>query len=127
MIRCVASLKKTLAEIGVENVVSFADGDEATAWVESNDEPDLIIHEWRIPSLSGPLFIQRVRAKGFYRVPLVVISSLIKPDDMPLIREMGIAEVVAKPLEKTNLLPALVWTVSARAFRQRTTKLRSVK
>ena len=104
-------IEKALTEIGVKNVVSFADGAEAASWVESNDEPDLIIHEWRLPSLSGPLFIQRVRAKGFYRVPLVVISSLLKPDDMPLVREMGIAEVVAKPLKKENLLPALVWTV----------------
>ena len=105
------SVRESLTGLGVPEIVDFSDGATAWEWLEKNPEPSLLIMEWRIPKLTGPLLIQRVRHHGFHELPIIVLSSLIKPEDMPLIREIGIANVVAKPIEKSALMSALVWTV----------------
>lgn len=105
------ALEDMLKKLGAENVVGFQDGEAAYEWVEKNPEPDLIITEWRVPKLSGPMLVQRVRSKGFQSVPIMVLSSLLKAEDMPLAREMSIANIVAKPINKDLLMPALIWTM----------------
>lgn len=100
-----------LKPLGIKNVTHFQDGESAWAHFESNPEPQLIIMEWRIPKLSGPLLIQRIRSHGFLNVPIIILSSLLKPDDMPLIREMGAANIVQKPLNKDLFVPACIWTI----------------
>jgi CheY-like chemotaxis protein/tetratricopeptide (TPR) repeat protein len=105
------SLEDMLKKLGTESVTCFSDGETAFAHLESNPEPDLLIMEWRIPKLSGPMLVQRIRAKGLYSLPIVVLSSLLKADDMPLAREMTIANIVSKPLNKDLLIPALINTL----------------
>ena len=105
------ALEDMLKKLGVEEVQTFSDGEAAWAWLEANPEPELLIMEWRIPKLSGPMLIQRVRSKGFHSVPVVVLSSLLKTDDMPLAREMTIANIIGKPLNKELLIPALIYTL----------------
>src|SRR5690606_4327516 len=52
------------SDIGVDDVHVFHDGEAALKHFENGEEPDLIIHEWRIPKISGPYFIQKIRHKG---------------------------------------------------------------
>ena len=106
-----AATKAIFAEIGVPEIHEFADGEEAWGWIDANPEPNLIVTEWRIPKLTGPLFIQRIRSKGFLHAPIIVQSSLIKPMDMPIIREMGVANLVQKPVEREQFLKSIIWTV----------------
>ena len=105
------SVKESLASLGVPEIQEFNDGITAWEWLEKNSQPDLLVMEWRLPKLTGPLLMQRVRHHGFHELPIIVLSSLIKPEDMPLIREIGIANVVSKPIEKSALVTAVVWTV----------------
>lgn len=100
-----------LKPLGIKNVTHLQDGEAAWAHLEANPEPQLIIMEWRIPKLSGPLLIQRIRSHGFLNVPIIILSSLLKPDDMPLIREMGAASIVQKPLNQDLFVPACIWTI----------------
>lgn len=102
------ALEEILKKLGVEAVHGFQDGEAAWAWLDANPEPDLVLMEWRIPKLSGPLLVQRLRSKGFHSVPIVILSSLLKVDDMPLAREMTLANIVSKPLNKDLLIPALI-------------------
>lgn len=105
------ALEDILKKLGAETVQAFQDGDAAWAWIEANPEPDLVLMEWRIPKLSGPMLVQRIRGKGFHGVPIVILSSLLKAEDMPLAREMTIANIVNKPLNKDLLIPALIFTM----------------
>jgi CheY-like chemotaxis protein len=105
------SVTEICQSLGVESVQTFPDGEQAAEWVEKNPEPDAIIHEWRIPKLSGPLLIQRIRQAGHLAVPLIVVSSLIKPEDLPLVKEMGVANLIQKPLVREKFLSSLVWTI----------------
>lgn len=106
-----AASKAIFEELGVTNIQDFSDGEAAWNAIDSGNEPSLIIMDWRLPSLTGPLFMQRVRGKGYMRVPMVVHSALITPADMPIIKEMGVANLVQKPAEKEAFIKAVVWTV----------------
>lgn len=106
-----SSTKSIFQELGVTDIQEFADGEEAWKSIDAGQEPSLIVMEWRIPSLTGPLLMQRVRSKGFLKVPIMVQSALIKPTDMSLIREMGVANLIIKPTEREQLLKAVVWTI----------------
>ncbi len=97
--------------LGVTDIQDFADGEAAWAAIDAGKEPSLIIMEWRIPQLTGPLLMQRIRSKGFLNVPVIIQSSLIKPSDMSIIREMGIANLVQKPAERETLLKTIIWTI----------------
>jgi DNA-binding response OmpR family regulator len=105
------SVKAIFTELGCTELQEFADGEAAFEWINANPEPSLVVMEWRVPKLTGPLLIQRIRSKGFINVPIVVLSSLIKPMDMPIIREMGVANIAQKPMERDSFVKALIWTI----------------
>lgn len=104
-------VRQILTELGVADVKVFNDGESAWGFFDTlQEEPSFTIMEWRIPKLSGPFLSQRIRKK-FSQTPIVVNSSLLKPSDMPLIREMGIANLIQKPSEKESFIKAVVWTI----------------
>jgi CheY-like chemotaxis protein/TolA-binding protein len=98
------SVKEALLSRGAKTVQAFEDGKAAWTWLKVNKEPDLLVMEWRIPGVSGPLLLQRCRSQGFHQLPVIVQSSLVKPEDEPLLKEMGVAEVLRKPFRKESFL-----------------------
>ncbi len=100
-----------LKKLGATNIVRFANGVEAWQHLEKSSEPDLIISEWKIPKLSGPLLIQRIRHHGFHAVPIIILSSLLKPEDMPLVKEISVANIIQKPLNADLFIPNLILTM----------------
>lgn len=107
-----SSVEDALKDLGAENVHRFTDGESALEFISSYEgEPSAIIHEWRIPKVTGPLFIQRVRQAGKYTAPLIVLSSLIEKNDQPLVKEMGVANISSKPFSKKDFITDLIWTI----------------
>ncbi len=106
-----SAVKSIIRELGCKNILDFADGDSAFAWLDKNGEPDLLLMEWRIPKLSGPMLLQRLRSKGHLNKPVIICSSLIKTGDMPIIRELGISNLALKPVEKNTLLKVIIWAI----------------
>ncbi len=86
--------------LGVHEVHAFQDGQKAWEAIESGLQVDAVIMEWKIPNLSGPLFLQRLRMQGQVTLPVIVLSSLVTKKDKNLLREMGVATVVEKPLRR---------------------------
>jgi CheY-like chemotaxis protein/tetratricopeptide (TPR) repeat protein len=105
------SLEELLQDLGVGKVDAFGDGGSAWEHLSAAKEPGLIIHEWRIPKITGPVLVQRIRSKGFQTVPIVVVSSLIKPEDTPFVREMGVAGVQPKPFNRQEFLTTVTSTI----------------
>lgn len=101
-----------LSKIGVRDVKIFADG--LTAWNELSvgEEPDLIVSEWLVPVLSGPLLLQRLRDHGFFRVPVIVVSQHLERADQQLLKELTVSQVMRKPLQEKQTLMAIAWSVS---------------
>jgi CheY-like chemotaxis protein len=97
-----------LKDAGVSNVQLFEDGSLAWDSISKNPEPDLVILEWSLKGIAGPLLLQRIRQKGFLRVPVIVVSSTVTPDDLTLLQEMGVSVVVEKPFDQESFFKRLV-------------------
>lgn len=97
--------EEILSEIGVENVQCFGDGKEAWDYAEKNREDlDLIVQEWRIPGLDGPVFSQRVRSVFRSPIPIIIFSSLVSDEgDQKLLRELCVLDVLNKPMSKEKV------------------------
>jgi CheY-like chemotaxis protein len=105
------ALSTMLKEFGVPHVQAFNDGGEAWAWLKDNPEPGLIISEWRLPGLPGPLLVQRIRSHPYVQVPIVVVSSLIKANEVPLVQEVGVSIVIEKPFDQATVIRSLAWVL----------------
>lgn len=104
---------KGLEQCQAQHTHAFSDGDEFWKWIEmSGTEPELIIMEWRIPKVTGPALLQRLRARGIHMPVIVLQTSLVKRSDQPLLEEMGIHAILEKPAAKAVMLNCLAWAVS---------------
>lgn len=104
-------LKAALTEMGVEDIQLFDDGQAALDHIKAGHMPDLVLQEWRIPGLTGPLFLQKAQEEGAKSCPFVLVSSLVQKEDIPFVREMGVAHVMNKPLQRKDLIQGLIWTI----------------
>ncbi len=100
-------LKETLLKYCDKAEIKFAiDGESAVTWLQANPGVDLVIQEWRIPKLTGHVFIQRLRKITSRLVPVIVLSSLLKKDDVPILNEMSVSTGVEKPLDEKIFIKA---------------------
>ncbi|RYZ58029.1 MAG: response regulator, partial [Proteobacteria bacterium] len=97
-----------LKDAGITNIAIYSDGTEAWEAMKDQPEPDLILMEWVISGIAGPLLLQRFRQRGFLYVPIVVASSHVKADDMSLVAEMGVSAVIDKPLDQRTFFKSIV-------------------
>ncbi|MDD9950147.1 MAG: response regulator [Zetaproteobacteria bacterium] len=88
-------------------IKSYDEGESAWKEIDTMESLDLIIMEWRIPKISGPMFIQRIRNK-FPVVPIIVVSSLLTQDDVPLVIEMGVAQCLEKPAKTNDMVHTML-------------------
>lgn len=105
------AVSSLLQKVGVPRVETFDDGEAAWKWLQANPEPGLILQEWRLPSVAGPLLLQRIRQHGHINVPIVVMSSVIKPHELPLLKELGVDNVVPKPFSQQLFFRTVVWSL----------------
>lgn len=105
------ALAPILKQLNIPKVETYVDGEQAWNSVEMQGEPDLLICEWKIPKVSGPAFIQRMRAKGLHKAPVMLLSSLIRESDAILVSELGIAKITSKPVDVKQFVAALSQTL----------------
>jgi FOG: CheY-like receiver len=101
-------LQDVLSGFGVNSIEVCNDGVTAWQWLAQNDCPNLIVMEWKIPALTGPLLLQRIRYK-FPTANILLISSLVERKDKSLLEEMGVTAVLKKPLDEDLLQKALIY------------------
>jgi CheY-like chemotaxis protein len=104
-------VKAALQELGVENIQIFEDGEAALEYIKANHNPDLVLQEWRIPKLTGPLFLQKAQEEGARSSPFVLHTSLIQKEEIPFVREMGVAHIINKPLQRKEFIQGIIWTI----------------
>jgi len=105
------ALQEALKSCAAKEVQIFDNGERCWEWLKANGEPDLLVMEWRLHGLSGPSLLQRCRSQGFHKVSIVVHSSLVQRQDEPLLREMGVTEIMPKPFRREDFLNGIAATV----------------
>ncbi len=110
----VNGVRDALKALKVNNLVVFGDGAEALKYIRSEGEPDLILTEWKTGQLSGPGLLHTI-FEAKIRCPVILITSLIQRREFPLLKEMGVANLVMKPIVQRELLMAISWSVRENA------------
>ena len=119
----VNQLLKVFATLGIENPEVFDNGQAAWHWLENNPEPELIITEWKLPGLGASPLIQRMRIRGLNKVPIMVCSSKVSPEEMPLFKEFSISHLLKKPTSERELAMGLKWVLQQHAHPTNQTSL----
>jgi DNA-binding response OmpR family regulator len=119
----VKQILKVFATLGIQNPEVFDNGQAAWTWLENNPEPELIITEWKLPGLGASPLIQRMRIRGLNRVPIMVCSSKVSPEEMPLFKEFSISHLLKKPTSERELALGLKWVLQQHAHPTNQTSL----
>ncbi len=104
-------LSSALKEMGVEKVQVFSDGRSALDYLKANGDNDLVIQEWKIPVVTGPIFLQKAKDEGGQTAPFILYTSLIESNDAQFLREMGIACIMTKPTSRVEIIKNIIWTI----------------
>lgn len=88
----------TLSGEGYE-IKKASDGKQALALIKQ-EQPDLILLDLSMPSISGFEILERLKKDGS-RIPVIVISNSDEDEAIQKCRELGVQEYVVKA--KTNL------------------------
>ncbi|MCR9239780.1 MAG: phosphate regulon transcriptional regulator PhoB [Rhodobiaceae bacterium] len=86
------------------NVVATADGEEAAMLVREV-EPDLVLLDWMLPSLSGIELCRRLRSRSETRnLPIVMITARGEEADRIRGLDIGADDYITKPFSTTELM-----------------------
>ncbi len=109
-------LKEGLISLGVSQIEVFLDGEAAWNWLVANPPPQILLHEWKLPKLSGASLLQRYRQSSPEPIPILIVSSLVKAKDLPVLREMGVSQIVEKPIDREAFISILMATMRQEKF-----------
>lgn len=104
-------LQHKLRELGFQIVEHCSSGARA-AEIISKRSFDFYVLEWQTPGLSGPFLLQRIREKGQHEAPIIVLTEILDRTDSQLVREMGVAQVLRRPLKIQQFMMAAAWSMS---------------
>lgn len=98
-------------ELGFRDLHLFKDGAEA-AKIFGKVTIDFAVIEWQSPTLSGPFLVQRLREHGPPDLPIIIISDKLDRSDIQLVKDMGVAQVLRRPLNSQQFTIAAAWAIS---------------
>lgn len=103
------SIEQFLKKIGAKTIHSFKNGEDCYSWLQSTEqEPSLIIMEWKIPLIPGPFLIQKIRLLNFISVPIIICSSLITESDQYILQEIGVSQIIKKPIMDQRFIATVI-------------------
>lgn len=100
-----------LGTMGFQEISTHRDPVSALKWLRTHAKPDLVISEWKLPQLPGPVFLYKLRHRLGVELPLIISSDLIKDREAPWLNELGVSRVIPKPIEKNALFQAVLWVL----------------
>lgn len=109
------AVRQSLKVAGIDKFEAFESGLSTWRWLTQGGRPSLILMEWRIPELNAMQLIQRIN-QHMPGIPIVLISSLISPSEIPLLKEIGVHGIVEKPFETQNLMAEIVNVVQQHRY-----------
>jgi tetratricopeptide (TPR) repeat protein len=105
------TLTRSVKRIGFKEIIAFEDPISLMKWVRTNPTPDLVISEWQLPDIPGPIFLYKLRNRLDLHVPIIIINSKITERDSLWIKELGVSSLVSKPVVEKELFQSVMWTM----------------
>lgn len=104
-------VEELMKKIGFAEVYTFDDPLLLMKWIRKNPKPNLLISEWQLPNIPGPVVLYKLRNRLDLQVPIIVTNKQISQRDATWIRELDVACLVAKPILEKELFQAVLWTM----------------
>lgn len=96
--------KKTLNQLGFNNIVEAVDGDDAILKLQEHEKIDLIISDWNMPNKSGYDLLVWVRgAEKFKHIPFLMATGRGEKKEMTKASEAGVSSFISKPFNADEL------------------------
>jgi len=99
------SAKKSLNQLGFENVIEAEDGNEAIEKLEAADHIDVIVSDWVMPNKDGYELLVWVRANGKYKdTPFIMATARGEKKQVTKAVEAGVTDFITKPFSAKELI-----------------------
>lgn len=105
----ISTLTSGLARVGYQ-VSSAESVDEAEAWLENNERPDLVILDVRMPGRNGLELTKRL--KELHHIPFILLTAHSEQDIIKQATKSGAMGYMVKPVDITQLIPAIETALS---------------
>ena len=96
-----AFVRECLKGTGWE-IVSAYDGEQGIALLSGGAKIDLILLDWEMPVMNGPLTFEKLKGNGF-PVPVIMMTARNTIADIEKMIAAGVSEYVMKPFTKDIL------------------------
>jgi two-component system chemotaxis response regulator CheY len=111
-----AAMRYILRHLGFSQIFESNDGGEALRMLKNQDF-DLVIVDWVLPSVSGISLVQWMRTRpGYEETPVIMVTVKDQPEDVLVAVEAGVSEYVLKPLDREVLTRKIMKALSRRAL-----------
>lgn len=96
-------MKRTLLDLGFENVIEAVDGVDALEKLNMGDV-EFIICDWHMPKMMGIDLLRMIRADGkFSQMPFLMVTAEVKRENIIAAAKAGVSNYIAKPFTVESL------------------------
>lgn len=108
-----------LEEAGYQKFITVSEPQKAVALV-SSEKPDLLLLDLMMPEVSGYDILKEIRANPkFAHMPVIVLTSSTDSATKHKALELGATDILAKPVDPSELVLRLRNTLAAKAYQDR--------
>ena len=87
----------TLKKLGYEDTFEAGDGREALKSLDTR-RADVIVTDWNMPEMSGPQFVEALRAQPEHtKVPVLMVTTQAAQEDVIVALRAGVNDYLIKP------------------------------
>lgn len=103
-----------LQGMGIKDIVEAVDGSEAWDQLENN-EVDLVLTDWNMPSVDGLQFVEKVRKSAQYDdLPVIMFTARANREDVLRALQSGVDTYITKPFTPQQLSAKMKSVLSRR-------------
>lgn len=97
-------VKKSLTELGFQNVSEAAGAVDAVRKMEAGEHFDLIISDWNMPKMTGLELLTYVRSGDrTKKVPFLMITAEAQRENIIQAAKAGVSQYIVKPFTAESL------------------------
>jgi len=87
-------LAEAFSSDGHETTIRYT-GEDGLAYL-SNERPDAVVLDIRLPSLNGVAVLRQIRSSD-QALPVIIMTGLATPGEIAEARRLGVTEIIEKP------------------------------
>ena len=95
-------IARSLAALGLNDIVEAADGKDALNVYGDGNGIELIITDWNMPEMNGLEFVKAVRAAGA-TVPIMMVTTESEKESVLQAIQAGVNDYLVKPFDNEML------------------------